>query len=146
MLGMGTVLHQHDIHVNHNGLEKVSGNAGAVHLERLSVTEKFGGVESNQRSDIEVGSLGDATSGAGVYVRILVNYRADSHGGIMYERPDDSSPDCAASRSNRFVRSCTTTLAASGVRIPGRVFGRFLLCDTKLSIDSLVVLESIRFR
>ena len=51
MLGKGTVLHQHDIHVHHNRLEKVSGDAGAVDLECRNVGQALGGFESNKRSD-----------------------------------------------------------------------------------------------
>jgi hypothetical protein len=66
-------LHQHDIHVHHNGLEKVSGNARTVDLERLNVTQGLGGIESNQRSSRVVSCFGEANFRAVFYAEISVN-------------------------------------------------------------------------
>lgn len=72
MLGKGTVLHQHDIHVDNDRLEKVGGDTGAADLERLNVFQLSRGFESNQMSGSRISNLGKASSCAFIYIGNLV--------------------------------------------------------------------------
>ena len=80
MFGRGAILHQHDVQVHHNGLEKVCGYARAVDLERANVFQAVVGFESNERSNSLIGYVGEASPRAAFYVEILVNHILRQHG------------------------------------------------------------------
>jgi hypothetical protein len=54
MLRRRTVLHQHGIHVRHNGLEEVGGDTRAANLRRLNIPQCTRSLESNTRSDLGI--------------------------------------------------------------------------------------------
>lgn len=72
MIIRGPILHQHDIHVDHDGLEKVGGDTRPVNLKFSNVAQLAPKAESYKRSDVGICDFGGVN--APIYIESLASH------------------------------------------------------------------------